>query len=61
MGAAFGSYGWSGEAISRIEEALSEAKIKVVAKGVKSKWQPDEIALSHCRQLGEELAKDVVE
>ncbi len=61
VGAAFGSYGWSGEAISRIEEALSEAKIKVVAKGVKSKWQPDEIALSHCRQLGEELAKDVVE
>ncbi|HHV52242.1 MAG TPA: anaerobic nitric oxide reductase flavorubredoxin, partial [Synergistaceae bacterium] len=59
VGAAFGSYGWSGEAVDKIEEALSEAGIKVAAKGIKAKWQPDEAALDRCRRSGEEVAEEV--
>lgn len=59
VGAAFGSYGWSGEAVGKIEEALSDAGIKVAAKSIKAKWQPDGAALDRCRQLGEELAEEV--
>jgi len=59
VGAAFGSYGWSGEAVDKIEEALSEAGIKVAAKGIKAKWQPDEAALDRCRRLGEEAAEEM--
>jgi len=59
VGAAFGSYGWSGEAVDKIEEVLSEARIKVAAKGIKAKWQPDEAALDRCRRLGEEVAEEM--
>ncbi|NTV53271.1 MAG: MBL fold metallo-hydrolase, partial [Candidatus Firestonebacteria bacterium] len=35
IGAAFGSYGWSGESVKLLEEILSAAKIPVAAPGVR--------------------------
>jgi anaerobic nitric oxide reductase flavorubredoxin len=42
LGAAFGSYGWSGESLSIIEEHLKKCKIPLVDDGVRAKWQPRE-------------------
>jgi flavorubredoxin len=52
VGAAFGSYGWSGEAVGLIEEHLGHCKIQVVAEGVRAKWQPKADDLTTCRELG---------
>jgi flavorubredoxin len=60
IGAAFGSYGWSGECVKLIEEHLSRSNIKVVAPGVLAKWQPREADLAACRKLGSTVAQAVV-
>jgi flavorubredoxin len=59
VGAAFGSYGWSGEGVGIIEDHLKLCKIPVVAEGVKAKWQPKQEGLSLCRELGLKVAKAV--
>lgn len=40
--AAFGSYGWSGEAVPMMEERFKALKLKVPAKGVKVNFTPTE-------------------
>ena len=57
VGAAFGSYGWSGEAIQIIEEHLSRCKIPIVAEGVRAKWQPKPDDLARCTELGQKIAR----
>ena len=52
IGAAFGSYGWSGESVKQIEEHLSRCDIPLAAKGVLAKWQPTGEDLENCRKLG---------
>ncbi len=54
--AAFGSYGWSGEAVDIIESRLKESKIDVVMPGIKELWNPDEEALRRCLDFGKEFA-----
>ena len=53
--AAFGSYGWSGEAIKIITEQLKDAKFDVVNDGIRELWNPDEEALERCREFGRSL------
>ena len=60
VGAAFGSYGWSGEAVKRIEAELDAMKIERVAEGVRVKYVPDDTALLACRRLGETVAGKIV-
>jgi flavorubredoxin len=57
IGAAFGSYGWSGEVVKLLEEHLAACKITVAAPGVLAKWQPIEEDLARCRQLGQQVAQ----
>ncbi|MBE0481690.1 MAG: MBL fold metallo-hydrolase [Dehalococcoidia bacterium] len=59
IGAAFGSYGWSGEAVKIIEEHLQRCNIPVVAEGVRAKWQPAVEDLDRCRELGRSVARAV--
>ncbi|MFH0846541.1 MAG: flavodoxin domain-containing protein [Chloroflexota bacterium] len=59
LGAAFGSYGWSGESVKIIEEHLTRCKIDVVAEGVLAKWQPRADDLARCRELGSTVARAV--
>jgi flavorubredoxin len=59
VGAAFGSYGWSGEHIKRIEEHLAACKIPLAAEGVKAKWQPTADDLKNCEALGRKVAAAV--
>jgi len=56
IGAAFGSYGWSGEAVAMIEDRLRGLKVKVPVSGVKVKLIPTEAELDQCRALGRDLA-----
>ena len=53
--AAFGSYGWSGEAVKIITEQLKEAKFDVINDGIRELWNPDEEALERCREFGRNL------
>lgn len=57
LGAAFGSYGWSGEAINMIEDRLRGLKLRVPIKGVRARLIPTEEELVLCRDLGVQLAQ----
>lgn len=57
IGAAFGSYGWSGEAVKIIEEHLGHCKIPLAAEGVRVKWQPKPDDLTRCKELGQKIAR----
>jgi len=59
VGAAFGSYGWSGESVKIIEEHLNRCKIPVVEQGVLAKWQPKIEDLTKCRELGQSVARTI--
>ncbi len=59
IGAAFGSYGWSGESVQIIEEHLSNCKIQLVAEGVRAKWQPKPDDIAKCKELGNKVAQAV--
>lgn len=51
-GAAFGSYGWSGESVKIISGELGKAGFEVVSDGIRELWNPDEDALNRCRNFG---------
>jgi len=57
IGAAFGSYGWSGESIRDISEVLREMGVELIGDGLRVKYVPDDEALARCRQLGEQVAE----
>ena len=57
LGAAFGSYGWSGEAVRLIEDRLRGLKMRVPVEGLRIKLVPDAGELQQCRDLGESLAR----
>ena len=60
IGAAFGSYGWSGEGVSLLEEHLKAAGIPLAAPGLKAPWQPSAADLERCEALGAEIAKEIL-
>lgn len=59
VGAAFGSYGWSGEAVGHIEQALTEMKVELAAEGLKVRYVPDQEALRQCFALGRQVAERI--
>jgi flavorubredoxin len=61
VGAAFGSYGWSGEAVKIMTQALTDMKVELVADGVRINYVPDHEALAKCRELGKAVAKAIKE
>jgi flavorubredoxin len=56
--AAFGSFGWSGEAVKLINQELEAMKLKVVHEGLRCKYIPDPKELNAARALGEKLARE---
>lgn len=61
IGAAFGSYGWSGEAVKHITKALEEMKINLVNPGLSLQFVPNHDGLRKCVELGREVAKAIKE
>jgi len=59
VAAAFGSYGWSGEAVKQITKELEEMKFKVVDPGIKVQFVPDKEAIEACRELAKKIAKEL--
>ncbi|HHQ4555982.1 TPA: anaerobic nitric oxide reductase flavorubredoxin, partial [Aeromonas veronii] len=53
---AFGSYGWTGGAVDRIQTRLMDAGFDI-SISLKAKWRPDGSALAECREHGRQLAR----
>jgi flavorubredoxin len=56
IGAAFGSYGWSGEAVPLIEDRMRGLKMRIPVGGLRVKLIPNDDELSHCRDFGGRIA-----
>jgi len=61
IGAAFGSYGWSGEAVKLITQALEEMKFEVLDPGIRVKFAPTHEDLKRCGELGHKIGHAVME
>jgi flavorubredoxin len=61
IGAAFGSYGWSGGAVGQVEAALREMKVELVGESVRVKYVPDAQDLARCAALGGLVAEKLKE
>jgi len=57
IGAAFGSYGWSGEGVKQLEEILRGMKVELVGEPLGVKYVPDREALGRCAALGRRIAE----
>ncbi len=60
IGTAFGSYGWSGEAVEHIKEILTEMKVELIGDGLKVRYVPDKSALAQCFDLGRLIAEELI-
>ena len=57
--AAFGSYGWSGEAPDIISQRLAELGANLIeGQPIKAKDYPSSSVLEQCKELGQNLAKN---
>ena len=54
---AFGSYGWSGEAVGQITEILKKAGFEIINEGIKQMWTPNEEMKKQCIEFGKAIAK----
>jgi flavorubredoxin len=61
IGAAFGSYGWSGEAVKLINEELEAMKFYVIDPGIKIQYVPEKEGLEDCFELGQKIGKAINE
>lgn len=62
VGAAFGTYGWSGEGVKRIEESLEKSNIKVIQPGLKIQFAPStQEDINKCIEFGRNFAKQIKE
>lgn len=53
--AAFGSYGWSGEAVAHITESLKSSGFEIINDGLKTLWNPDDAAQEKCFNYGKSI------
>ena len=60
IGAAFGSYGWSGESVRDLEGILKEMKVEIAAPAVSTKHVPDDVVLTKCHELGKTIAAELL-
>jgi flavorubredoxin len=58
---AFGSYGWSGEAVPQIETRLKELRMKILSPGLKVVFKPSEEDLEKAFLYGNNFGKKVLE
>ena len=61
VGAAFGSYGWSGEAPRMLLEVLkNKFEMETIEPPLLVKYNPDEKSLEECRKSGKTVAERIV-
>jgi len=59
VGAAFGSYGWSGGAVKTIEETLKQAGVEIASPGLAVNWAPNKEEMQRCFEFGKEFARKI--
>ncbi|MDD5748187.1 MAG: FprA family A-type flavoprotein [Actinomycetota bacterium] len=57
IGAAFGSYGWSGEGAKVASEILSGMKVELISEPIIANYVPDLRTIEKCRELGALVAE----
>ncbi|MFX1604891.1 MAG: FprA family A-type flavoprotein [Promethearchaeota archaeon] len=57
--AAFGSFGWGGGAVKRIQESMERGKMEIIMDPFTVKWVPTEEELNQAYQFGVDFAKKV--
>ncbi|HMA85023.1 MAG TPA: flavodoxin domain-containing protein [Desulfosalsimonadaceae bacterium] len=60
IGAAFGSYGWSGESVKLIHAELAAMKFDMIDDGLKLQYVPDKDGLAACRAYGRKIGQAVL-
>lgn len=55
--AAFGSFGWSGEAVPRIEARLKELKMNIFGPGLRIKFKPSTTELKEAFEFGRDFSR----
>jgi flavorubredoxin len=60
LGAAFGSYGWSGEAVRMVEDRMRGLKMRVPREGLRVKLIPTQEELDECTGFGRAMANILV-
>ena len=61
LGAAFGSFGWSGEAVKHMNKAMEEMGLELVDPGYRVKNVPTDDDFTKCKDLGNKIALAVKE
>jgi len=61
IGAAFGSYGWSGESVKLIQGELEALKFDMIEPGMKIQYVPDGAGIDACVDFGKAIGAAVVE
>jgi len=61
VGAAFGSFGWSGECVKIITQWLADMSVEVIDPAVKVKHVPDRAVLDQCVELGRAVGRALKE
>jgi len=59
IGAAFGSYGWSGESVKLINAELEAMKFDMLEPGMKIQYVPDSEGLASCVEFGRQIGRAV--
>jgi len=59
IGAAFGSYGWSGESVALINQELEAMKFDIIDPGVKIQYVPDQDGKNACLELGRKIGQAI--
>ncbi len=57
IGAAFGSYGWSGESVRLIGNELEAMKFEMADSALKIQYVPDKAGVEKCTELGKTIGK----
>lgn len=60
LGAAFGSYGWSGESVKLINKELESMKFAIIDPGIKIQYVPDNEGLKMCFHFGKKIGKSII-
>ena len=61
IGAAFGSFGWSGEAVKLMNRSMEDMKFDIIEKGLRIKYVPNHTDLKECVEMGKRIGQAVIE
>jgi len=60
VGAAFGSYGWSGESVQMMTDTMKHIfGMKVIEPGLRMLRRPSEDSLKQCQEFGEKIGETI--